>query len=85
MSPWHPDDTYDAGALSREQGDEIVSADDVMDALRTDIAKAGSQVSWGRRHGVGPGYLGDVLSGRRPPGGKILEALGLHHAIVRTR
>ncbi|GJD65648.1 hypothetical protein [Methylobacterium frigidaeris] len=80
---WHPDDAYDAAALSREEAAEAVAPAAVLDELRAAIQRQGSAAGWGRRHGVGPGYLADVLSGRRPPGGRILQALGIGRAYVR--
>lgn len=80
---WHPDDSYDAAALSREEAAQVVPPEAVLDELRAAIQRQGSAAAWGRRHGVGPGYLTDVLSGRRPPGAKILQGLGINRALVR--
>ncbi|WP_375275326.1 hypothetical protein [Methylorubrum thiocyanatum] len=81
---WHPDDAYDAAALSREEAAEVVAPTAVLDELRAAVERAPSAARWARRHGVGPGYLADVLSGR-PPGGKILAALGIGRAYVRGK
>ncbi len=80
---WHPDDSYDAAALTREEAAQVVPPEAVLIELRAAIQRQGSAAAWGRRHGVGPGYLADVLSGRRPPGGKILQGLGLNRSYVR--
>ncbi|KZB98991.1 hypothetical protein AU375_04794 [Methylobacterium radiotolerans] len=80
---WHPDDSYDAAALSREEATQVVAPEAVLDELHAAIQRQGSAAAWGRRHGVGPGYLADVLSGRRPPGAGILRALGIGRAYVR--
>lgn len=82
---WHPDDAYDAAALSREEAAEVVAPAAVLDELRAAVERVPSAARWARRHGVGPGYLADVLSGRRPPEGKILSALGIGRAYVRGR
>ncbi|CAO4181112.1 HTH cro/C1-type domain-containing protein [Methylorubrum populi] len=82
---WHPDDAYDAAALQREEAAEVVAPAAVLDELRAAVERAPSAARWARRHGVGPGYLADVLSGRRPPGAKILSALGIGRAYVRGR
>jgi hypothetical protein len=37
----------------------------------------GNVAAWAKSHGFTPQYAGDVLSGRRKPGNKILTALGL--------
>lgn len=80
---WHPDESYDAGALQREEAAQVVLPEAVLDELRAAIQRQGSAAAWGRRYGVGPGYLADVLSGRRPPGAKILQGLGINRALVR--
>lgn len=79
---WHPDDSYDAATLSREEAAQVVAPEAVLDELRAAIQRQGSAAGWARRHGVGPGYLADVLSGRRPPGARILQALGIGRAYV---
>ncbi|MDE4912236.1 hypothetical protein PQI07_16265 [Methylobacterium sp. 092160098-2] len=80
---WHPDESGDAAALTREEAARVVAPETVLDELRAAIARQGSAAGWARRHGVGPGYLADVLSGRRPPGTRILQALGIGRAYVR--
>lgn len=80
---WHPDETYDAAALTREEATQVVAPEAVLDELRAAIQRHGSAAGWARRNGVGPGYLADVLSGRRPPGARILQALGIGRAYVR--
>lgn len=82
---WHPDDAYDAAVLQCEEAAEVVAPAAVLDELRAAVERAPSAARWARRHGVGPGYLADVLSGRRPPGAKILAALGIGRAYVRGR
>jgi|GEM_PF-2053469 len=75
----------------RMPGRQLVSDAAVRDAmlgplsLRAAVERAPSAARWAQRHGVGPGYLADVLSGRRPPGAKILSALGIGRAYVRGR
>lgn len=49
----------------------------VKRVLQQRIKQAGDQRAAALRLGVSPSYLGDVLRGRRAPGPKILEALGL--------
>ena len=46
-------------------------------ALETAIKQAGNQQAAATKLGVSPSYLSDVLSGRKEPGKKILEPLGL--------
>ena len=49
----------------------------VLGQLRKATRRAGSQRAWARQHGVSAAYVSDVLLGRRNPGSKILEPLGL--------
>lgn len=44
-------------------------------------ATGNSQAQWAREHGISPGYVNDVLNGRREPGKAILEALGLERVV----
>ena len=37
----------------------------------------GAQGVWARANGIAPAYVSDVLNGRREPGKRMLEALGL--------
>lgn len=54
----------------------------VLAALKTAVSKAGSPTAFGRKAGVSAGYVLDVQRGLRPPGPKILSALGLERAVV---
>lgn len=49
----------------------------VLDLLRAEIEKAGSLRKYAKQSGYTAAYLSDVLRGRRDPGPKILEPLGL--------
>ena len=57
----------------------------VRTLLRAETAKAGSQALWAEQNGIAPGYVGDVLSGRREPGKTILAPLGLEKVISYQR
>ena len=74
------DDERLAIALSDGLGSvEFVFDDhDVLDLLRTAIEHEGSQVAFAKQHGINRTYLNMVLSGRRPVGDAVAEALGLH-------
>lgn len=50
---------------------------DVLTRLHRFIHKAGSQTAAAAAMDVSPQYLADVKYGRRDPGQKILDALGL--------
>lgn len=45
--------------------------------LRAEIGLLGSIRAWARHHKVSDGYVRDFLQGRRPPGEKLLSALGV--------
>lgn len=55
----------------------LVDKPAVLAALAQSVAAGGNQLSWCKQNGISPAYLSDVLSGRRDPGPKILDALGL--------
>lgn len=54
-----------------------------MLALKT--ANLGQMAAFARQHQISRGYLGDVLTGRREPGQKILDALGLERVVTYRR
>ncbi len=54
-----------------------MTADEVRRALRVAASAAGGMQAWTIANGVNTSYAHDVLAGRREPGGKILDALGL--------
>ena len=78
------DDKRIAIAISKGLGrvEFIFDDDDVLDLLRTAIEQEGSQVAFAQHHGIDRTYLSKVLSGKRPVGDSIAEALGLHKAYV---
>ena len=49
----------------------------VLDQLKAMVVRAGTQQAVANDLHVSAVYLGDVLHGNRPPGKKILRALGL--------
>lgn len=55
---------------------------DVVDLLREAVAQAGSVAAWARTAGVSITYVHDVLAGRRPPGGAILDALDVSKVVT---
>lgn len=42
----------------------------------------GNQTAWAKRHKISLGYVNDVLNGRRSPGDKITQAMGLEKALL---
>jgi hypothetical protein len=52
---------------------------ELRDHLR---ATTGDNLSkWAREHGLSPSYVAETISGRRAPGGKILEAIGFERCV----
>lgn len=58
---------------------------EVLIMLVDRIDAAGGRAAWCASTGVSPGYLGDVLHGRRDPGEKLLAALGLRKVVDYVR
>lgn len=57
-----------------------MTADDVREKLRK--AVDGNASAWARPLGISQAYVSDVLAGRREPGDKILQALGLEKVVT---
>jgi hypothetical protein len=55
----------------------LLTAADVLVLLGKQIEVAGSQARWCVDNQISTAYLSDVLNGRREPGKKILDVLGL--------
>jgi DNA-binding transcriptional regulator YdaS (Cro superfamily) len=51
--------------------------------LAAECYSAGSQAAWAKKHGMSPAYVSAVLRKVRPPGEKLLLALGLER-VTRT-
>ena len=49
----------------------------VMKRLRAACEEAGSPYRWAKDHGILPQYVYMVLAGNRPPGPKLLKAMGI--------
>lgn len=64
----------------------LLTAADVSALLSKQIEIAGSQARWCVDNQVSTAYLSDVLNGRREPGKKILDVLGLESVMYyRTK
>lgn len=55
---------------------------EVRKVLKEDCERSGCQAAWGMKHGISPGYVSDVLVGRRKPGRAILKALGIERVVT---
>lgn len=42
----------------------------------------GNQAAWAKSHKISLGYVNDVINGRRLPGDKITQAMGLEKAML---
>lgn len=62
-----------------------LSAEFMLQMLRTECAAAGGQKPWAAKHRVSPQYVSDVLLGRREAGRSILDALGLEKVVTYAR
>ena len=57
-----------------------LNIDGVVSRLRA--AVRGNQAGWAKRHGISKQYVNHVLTGRKIPGEKITNALGLEKALL---
>lgn len=62
-----------------------MTADEVRIVLAQQCADAGSQHAWAKAHGLSPAYVGDVLSGRRDLGDRILAQMGYERLVMYRR
>lgn len=58
-----------------------MTKDDVLDKLRKAVNRLDGQRKWAAQAGVSQQYVADVLAGRREPGQKILDGLGLERVV----
>lgn len=59
--------------------------DGLLDFLRDACTEAGNQTLFAAKHGVSTVYLRDILSRNRPPGPKVLKALGFRKVVLYER
>ena len=62
-----------------------MNKEQVIDLLRAACVKAGSQTAWATERGIATAYVSDVLKGRREPGAKLLDALGIERIVTYRR
>jgi hypothetical protein len=63
----------------------ILEPRDIVQLLRTQVEKAGSQAAWAESHGIERANLNKVLHGARPPTESIIRALGLRTVVISDR
>ena len=56
------------------------TAEQVRDLIRAQAN--GNQAAWALQHELSPTYVSDVLTGRREPGRRILNALNLERVML---
>jgi hypothetical protein len=61
----------------------VLGRKEIVDLLRTEVQKAGSQDAWARRAGVQRADVSKVIHRKRPPSKKMIKALGLRVVIVK--
>jgi hypothetical protein len=62
--------------------EQSINKAEVLDKLRADVVRLGSQKALAEAIGVHPSYVGDVLKGVRDPGPSILRYFGLREESV---
>ena len=62
-----------------------MTADDVRNLMRREIAKKGTIGAWAREANINAAYVSDVLRGHREPAHKILAALGIERVVTYRR
>jgi len=74
-------------ALSSGLGRSVLAFDDdeILLLLRDAIQREGGQVAFAKHHRVNRTYLNMVLSGKRPLGDAVAEALGLRKVYVAEK
>lgn len=60
-----------------------MTSDDVRKELKAMCA--GNQAYWARHHGISPQHVSDVLAGRKEPGDKLANAMGLRRVVSYVR
>lgn len=59
----------------------MLNEQELIAKLRDVVTRTGSQKDYAQQHGLSEQYLSDVLRGRREPGQKILDALGVERVV----
>ncbi len=59
----------------------MLTEQDIIARLRAAVTQAGSQKAFADLHHISEQYLSDVVRGRREPGRKILDVLGVERVV----
>jgi transcriptional regulator with XRE-family HTH domain len=66
--------------------DNIFDNEELIDYVEQSISIYGTKKEFARVHGISAQYLGDFLQGRRSPGQKLLNAIGMEKVVLyRTK
>jgi hypothetical protein len=57
--------------------------EEIVQLLRAEVKKAGSQEAWAKRAGIERTLVNKVLHQKRPVSRKMMEALGLRVVVVK--
>lgn len=60
----------------------MLTEQEVMNRLRTAVARAGGQRKFAEAHKLTPGYLNDVLHGKRALADRILATIGVERQVI---
>ena len=60
----------------------MLTEQEVMDRLREAVAEAGGQRAFAEKHGLTPGYINDVLHGKRGFADRILATIGIERQVT---
>jgi DNA-binding phage protein len=61
----------------------VLEQKQIVDLLRADVIRAGSQEAWARMAGVQRTEVSKTITGKRSPSKPIIRALGLRVVVVK--
>ena len=90
VRPEPKDFPYLVGPLSKAQRmtssrSEFLEQKEIVELLRIELEKAGSQRAWGQATGIDPSIVSKVLKGKLPPTPQIVHALKLRTVVVSEK
>jgi hypothetical protein len=63
----------------------IFNHDEVVRLLKAAVDREGSQLAYGKRHGVDRAHLNQILNGKKHVGPSFLKALGLRNVYAKAQ
>jgi plasmid maintenance system antidote protein VapI len=61
----------------------VLEPKEIVDLLRAEVKKAGSQEAWAKKAGIDRSMVNKVIHQKRPLSHKMMKALGLRVVIVK--